>query len=87
MSLASSFQHCQPVRDACNTLLSVLQTLRLSIRTEDGGHGRTTMINNLLKVFDREGQLVEQREVDSVEGFKDALASHFGIVPSSSSCT
>lgn len=45
------------------------------------------MINNLLKVFDREGQLVEQRELDSVEEFKDALASHFGIVPSSSSCT
>ena len=45
------------------------------------------MINNLLKVFDREGQLVEQRELESVGEFKDALAAHFGIVPSSSSCT
>lgn len=72
---------------SCVILLSVLQTLRLSIRTDGGGHGRTTMINNLLKVFDREGQLVEQRELQSVEEFKDALASHFGIVPPSSSCT
>ena len=45
------------------------------------------MINSLLKVFDREGQLVEQRVLESVEEFEDALVSHFGIVPPSSSCT
>ncbi len=44
------------------------------------------MINTLLKVFNGEGQLVEQRELESVKDFTDALACHFGIVPSSSSC-
>ena len=58
-----------------------IQGLRLSIRTGDGCHGRTTMLGTKLKFFGNEGHLLTEREIQSVHEFRDALESHFGIVP------
>ena len=57
-----------------------VQGLRLSIRNDCGGHGRTTMLNTHLKVYDREGKLVEERHLETPAEFEDVLSSHFGIV-------
>ncbi|CAL5220030.1 g1976 [Coccomyxa viridis] len=54
--------------------------LRISIRNDCGGYGRTTMMNNHLKVYDMEGQLIEDRVIESVPDFEEALRVHFCIV-------
>ena len=58
-----------------------IQGLRMSIRTGDGCHGRTTMLGTNLKVFGKEGDLVTEREVENAHEFREALETHFGIVP------
>ena len=58
-----------------------MQKLKLSIRTDDGGHGRTTMLDTHLKVFGKEGDLVTEREIQDVHELREAMEAHFGIVP------
>ena len=58
-----------------------MQGLRLSIRTDEGCHGRTTMLGTHLKVFGKEGDLVTEREIPNVHEFREALETHFGIIP------
>ncbi len=38
------------------------------------------MMNNHLKVYDMEGQLIEDRVIESVPDFEEALRVHFCIV-------
>ena len=62
-------------------LLLRMQKLKLSIRTDDGGHGRTTILGTHLKVFGKEGDLVSEREVQDVHELREVLEAHFGIIP------
>ena len=56
-----------------------MQGLRLSIRADDGGNGRTTMLNKNLKVFDMSGDLAEERDIETAVEFKQVLDNCFGI--------
>ena len=64
-----------------HVLLLRMQKLKLSIRTDDGGHGRTTILGTHLKVFGKEGDLVSEREVQDVHELREVLEAHFGIIP------
>ena len=64
-----------------HVLLLRMQKLKLSIRTDDGGHGRTTILGTHLKVFGKEGDLVSEREVQDVHELREGLEAHFGIIP------
>ncbi len=68
--------NCMP-----NVLPLRMQKLKLSIRTDDGGHGRTTILGTHLKAFGKEGDLVSEREVQNVHELKEVLEAHFGIIP------
>ena len=65
---------------AAEKLHSWVQGLRMSIRNDCGGYGRTTMMNNHLKVYDMEGQLIEDKIIETVPDFEEALRVHFCIV-------
>ncbi len=53
----------------------------ISIRNDQGGHGRNTLINTTLKVFDKEGDILQEKELGDAEELKAALEEYFGIVP------
>ena len=55
----------------------VLQSFVASLRNEDGG--RTTLTNITLKNFNAEGSM-QERELETVDEFREALEVHFGIV-------
>ena len=57
------------------------QNLMISIRTDEGGHGRNTLVNTTLKVFDKAGGILQERELETAEDLRAALESYFGIVP------
>ena len=52
----------------------------MSIRNDYDGYGRTSMLNSHLKIYDGEGQLVEERVIETLPDFEDALRLHFGVV-------
>ena len=58
-----------------------VQNLMISIRTDEGGHGRNTLVNTTLKVFDKAGGILQERELETAEDLKAALEAYFGIVP------
>ena len=58
-----------------------MQNLMISIRTDEGGHGRNTLVNTTLKVFDKAGGILQERELETAEDLRAALESYFGIVP------
>ena len=55
----------------------VLQSFVASMRNEDGS--RTTLTDITLKNFTAEGSM-QERELETVDEFKEALKVHFGIV-------
>ena len=67
----------------CTVLLTwhVLQDLIISVRNACGGQGRDTLLNTTLKVFGKDGMLVKDRELETAQDLRDALKTHFGIIP------
>ena len=57
-----------------------MQELMVSIQNDCGQHGRTTLLNTHLKIFDVEGELTEERHLDTPAEFEEALRVHFSIV-------
>jgi hypothetical protein len=53
----------------------------ISIKNDEGGHGRNTLINTTLKVFKEDGDILQEKELGSAEELKAALEEYFGIVP------
>ena len=66
---------------ALQILCHIVQDLIVSVRNGDGSHGRTTLLNTTLKIFGKDGKLVMDKELETVQEFRDALKNHFGIVP------
>ena len=74
-SACAHLLHRDELYDCC------AQNLMISIRTDEGGHGRNTLVNTTLKVFDKAGGILEERELNTAEDLRAALESYFGIVP------
>ena len=76
---------CTVHSSACSAgsdLYSVtLQDLIISVRNGYGGQGRDTLLNTTLKVFGKDGMLVRDKEMETVQDLRDALKTHFGIIP------
>ena len=51
------------------------------MRNACGGQGRDTLLNTTLKVFGKDGMLVKDRELETAQDLRDALKTHFGIIP------
>ena len=58
----------------------VLQDLIISVRNACGGQGRDTLLNTTLKVFGKDGMLVKEKELETVQDLRHALRTHFGII-------
>ena len=74
-STCAHFLHRNELDDSC------AQNLMISLRKDEGGHARNTLVNTTLKVFDKAGGILQERELETAEDLRAALESYFGIVP------
>ena len=51
------------------------------MRNTYGGQGRDTLLNTTLKIFGEDGMLAKDKELKTVQDLRDALETHFGIIP------
>ena len=51
------------------------------MRNSYGGQGRATLLNTTLKIFGKDGKLVKERELETVQDLRDTLKTHFKIIP------
>ena len=73
--MRANLLHCDELDNVC------VQNLMISIHTDEGGHARNTLINTTLKVFDKAGDILQERELETAEDLRAALQTYFGIVP------
>lgn len=66
---------------ALHILCRTVQDLIISVRNGYGSQGRNTLLNTTLKIFGKDGKLMKDKELETVQEFRDALRIHFGIVP------
>ena len=77
LQVAQQHLQCWPLPMQCH----IVQDLIISVRNGNGGQGRDTLLNTTLKIFGENGMLAKDKELETVQDLRDALETHFGIIP------